>query len=211
VTLKGEVFYVSDILTVKDLQDRLQEESGIPAEEQGSVSFQGQILEPTAVLPEIGVSSGDQVNMIPQKMADHWRMMNDMRHGLVSLQTRMNLELGGFSAERLREFAIMANLYENLAKVPFMQEEMENFCQHLKNPEVAGRATDPERVESLRQIILNNPIMLKMLSETSPATNIALKDSELWLQHVIRAVKEWKTMNSYQLWQRLVEGRLFGV
>jgi len=168
VTLKGEVFYVSDVLTVKDLQSRLQEESGLTADEQGSVAYQGSVLEPTDSLVEVGVP------------------------------------------ERLREFQVMARLYEDLTKVPYMQEEMERMCQYLKDPEVAGQVTDPDRVESLRQIILNNPLMLKMLSESSPSTAVALQDTDLWLQHVLRAVEEWKAMDSYQLWQRLIEGRLFG-
>jgi hypothetical protein len=159
----------------------------------------------------VGVASGDQVNIIPQKMADHWRMMNDMGNGLLSLRNRItHQQFGSVSPERLQDFQIMANLYENLTKVPYMQEEMERFCQYLKDPEVACQATDPDRVEALRQIILNNPLLLKMLSESSPSTNIALRDSELWLRHVIRSVEEWKTMNSYQLWQRLIDGRLFG-
>ena len=210
VTLKGEVFYVSDVLTVKDLQSRLQEESGLTADEQGSVAFQGSVLEPSDSLADVGVTSGDQVNIIPQKMADHWRMMNKMGHGLLSLRNRIAQEVGSVSPERLRDFQVMARLFEDLTKVPYMQEEMERMCQYLKDPEVAGQVTDPDRVESLRQIILNNPLMLKMLSESSPSTNIALQDSDLWLKHVIRAVEEWKAMDSYQLWQRLIEGRLFG-
>lgn len=136
--------------------------------------------------------------------------MNDMGKGLLSLRDKMLQDHAFSSTDRLREFQVMTNLYQDLTKVPYMQEEMERFCQYLKDPEVADQATDPDRVESLRSIILNNPLLLKTLSESSPSTKIALHDSKLWLRHVTRAVEEWKTMDSYQLWQRLIEGRLFG-
>jgi hypothetical protein len=211
VTLKGDVFYLSEVSTVQDLQNRLQEESGLNAAEQGSVSFQGKVLNPTDQLTEVGLQSGDQVNMIPKKMADNWKMMNAMGEGLLSLRQRM---LSGgpqnVSSGEMKEFQVMMDLYQDLTKVPYMQDEMERFSQHLKNPMVAEQATDPDRVESLRQIILNNPLLLKTMTESSPSTKVALQDSDIWLQHVTASVEKWKTMDGYQLWERLIEGRLFG-
>lgn len=211
VTLRGDVFYVSEVLTVDDLQRRLELESGLSAVEQGSVTFQGKVLDPTDQLAEAGMRNGDQVNMVPKRMADNWKMMNNMGQGLLSLRQRMlNQGLQNVPPEQLTEFEIMMNLYQDLTKVPYMQEEMDRFSQHLKNPEIAEQATDPDRVESLRQIILNNPLLLKTLSESSLSTKVALQDPDVWLQHVTAAVEQWKTMDGYQLWQRLIEGRLFG-
>jgi hypothetical protein len=211
VTLKGEVFYVSEVSTVQDLQNRLEEESGLNATEQGSVTFQGKVLDPADKLAEAGLQSGDQVNIIPKRMADNWKMMNDMGEGLISLRQRMlSGGLQNVPAEEMKAFDVMMNLYRDLTKVPYMQEEMERFSQYLKNPTVAEQATDPDRVESLRQTILNNPTLLNMLSESSPATKVALQDSDIWLQHVTASVEKWKTMDGYELWQRLIDGRLFG-
>lgn len=213
VTLKGEVFYISDISTVKDLQSRLEDESGLTPEQQGCISFQGKVLESTDSLVDVGVINGNQINVIPQKMADHWKMMNNIGNGLVTLQEKIlhhhDESVETRRSELIQDFQVMVGLYEDLTtKMPYMQEEMERFCQLLKNPKIADHATDPDRVESLRRIMLNNPLLLSMLQETSPSTVVALQDPKLWLQHVTRAVEEWKTMESYQLWKRLMEGRL---
>lgn len=211
VTLRGEVFYVSDVSTTKELQDRLEEQSGWNATEQGNVTYQGKILEPMDNLAEVGIKSGDQVNLIPKRMADHWKMIQDMGEGLISLRNQIsNRGLHNSSTEQWKDLQVMTNLYRDLTKVPYMQDEMERFLEYLKNPDIADRATDPDRVESLRQIILNNPLLLKMLSESSPSTKVALQHPDIWLRHVSSAVEEWKTLDGYQLWQRLVEGRLFG-
>ncbi len=195
---------------MKELQDRLEDASGWNASEQGSVTFQGKILEPMDKLAEVGIKSGDQVNIIPKRMADHWKMMKNMGEGLLSLQNQMSRKgIHNVSPDQWKEFQVMTNLYRDLAKVPFIQEDMERFSQYLKNPEVANRATDPDRVESLRQIILNNPLLLKVLNESSPSTKVALQDTDIWLRHVSNAVAQWKTLDGYQLWQRLIEGRLF--
>ena len=201
---------MSEVATVNDLQKRLEEESGLNATEQGSVTFQGKVLDPADQLVEAGLRSGDQVNMVPKKMADHWKMINDMGQGLLSLRQKMLRDgLQRVSAVQMAEFQFLMNLYKDLTKVPYMQEEMEQLSEYLKHPAVVEQATDPDRVEDLRRIILNNPGLLKMLSESSASTKVALQDPDLWLQHIIASVEHWKTMDGYQLWQKIVEGRLF--
>ena len=159
---------------------------------------------------DVGIKSGDQVNMVPKRLADHWKMMNEMGKGLLSLHNELSSRgIENSSAEQWRDLQIMTNLYRDLTKVPYMQEEMERFSQYLKNPDVVEKVTDPDRVETLRQIILNNPLLLATLSESSIATKVALQDPDLWQQHVEKSVDQWKTLDGYQLWQRIVEGRLF--
>lgn len=210
VTLRGEVYYVSNVSTIQELQDRLQAESGWDPTEQGSVTFQGRVLEPMDSLFDVGINSGDQVNIVPKRIADHWKMMNDMGNGLLSLHQELSSRgLQNSSPEQWRDLQVMTNLYRDLTKVPYMQEEIDRFSQYLKNPQVVDTVTDPDRVETLRQIILNNPLLLKTLSESSVPTKVALQDPDLWYQHVQSSVAQWKTLDGYQLWQRIVEGRLF--
>ena len=204
VTLKGEVYYVSDVSTAQELQHQLEVESGWNRTEQGAVTYQGKVLNPEDRLIDAGIHSGDQVNIIPKQMADHWTMMGEMGNGLLSLREKL-LQNGiqSVTPEQLEELQIMTHLYHDLTtKMPFLQEEMETFSQFLKNPEVADRATDPDRVESLRQIILNNPLLLSMVSTDSPSTKAALQDGDLWLEHVTASVDKWKTLTGYELWQR---------
>ena len=84
MTLKGEVFYVSQVTTVGELQERLEEESGLDPVEQGAVTFQGKVLEPTDSLSEAGLKDGDQINVIPEEMANQWKLMKEMGDGLIS-------------------------------------------------------------------------------------------------------------------------------
>ena len=136
--------------------------------------------------------------------------MHDMGNGLLSLHKELSSRgVSNSSPEQWRDLQVMTDLYRDLTKLPYMQEEMERFCLYLKNPQVAERVTDPDRVETLRQIILNNPLLLKTLGESSVTTKVALQHPHLWYQHVQRSVAQWKALDGYQLWQRLVEGRLF--
>jgi hypothetical protein len=209
VTLKGEVFYVSRVTTVGELQERLLEESGLDASEQGSVTFQGKVLESTDSLSKAGMKDGDQINMVPKRMADHWKMMQSMGNGLLSLRQRMDISSSVTTLEEKRELDVMTKLFEDLMKIPYMQQEMEGFSQHLKNPLTFERATDPVRVESLRQIILNNPLLRKNMMESKTSSD-ALLDPDAWFRFVQAAVEKWRAMDGYQLWQRLMDGKLFG-
>jgi hypothetical protein len=209
VTLKGEVFYVSQVTTVGELQERLLEESGLDASEQGSVTFQGKVLESTDSLSKAGMKDGDQINMVPKRMADHWKMMQNMGTGLLSLRQRMDSSSTVTTLEERKDLDVMTKLFEDLMKVPYMQEEMERFSQHLKNPLTFEHGTDPERVESLRQIILNNPLLTKSIAE-SKASSDALLDPDAWFRYVQAAMEKWRAMDGYQLWQRLIDGKLFG-
>jgi hypothetical protein len=201
VTLRGEVFYVSEVTTVAELQERLAEESGLDESQQGRVTFQGRVLEPTDTLSQAGVSDGAQVNMVPKVMADHWKMVKDMAEGLATLKQKVGNDA--------HEIEVLSDLLSDLTiKAPFLMEAMERFSKNLKHPQALDRANDPERIESLRQVILNNP-MLMTYSRQTPGMEDALSDPDAWFRNVQAAIRRWQTMTGYQLWQALVDGRLF--
>jgi hypothetical protein len=210
VTLKGEVLYVSQVTTVEELQERLQEELGLDPLEQGRVTFRGKVLESTDCLSEAGMEDGDQINIIPTMMANQWKLMTDMGGGLLTLIERVQGKgKDNVTSEERKDMEVMTKLYDDLTKVPYMQDEMERFSEHLRSPATMERATDPERIESLRHVILHNPMLLKYVTE-SKASQEALQDPDAWFRYVQDSVQQWQTMDGYELWQKLNDGNLFG-
>mmetsp|Transcript_46226 Transcript_46226/g.46908 ORF Transcript_46226/g.46908 Transcript_46226/m.46908 type:complete len:336 (+) Transcript_46226:3-1010(+) len=71
VTLKGKKYQIDDVTTVAELQERLEEQSGISPSKQGKILHQGKRLSVTSTggghLSEAGVSAGDQLNCVPAK------------------------------------------------------------------------------------------------------------------------------------------------
>jgi len=71
VTLKGKKYQIDDVTTVSELQERLEEQSGIAPSKQGKILHNGKRLstnpnsEPS--LSEAGVEQGDQLNCVPSK------------------------------------------------------------------------------------------------------------------------------------------------
>jgi len=72
VTLKGKKYQIDDVTTVAELQERLEEQSGISPSKQGKILHQGKRLNSASSstvlhLSEAGVSEGDQLNCVPAK------------------------------------------------------------------------------------------------------------------------------------------------
>jgi hypothetical protein len=208
VTLKGDVFYVSNVRTADELQKRLQAESGMEPIEQGQVTFQGKVLDPSDSLSEAGMRDGDQANIVPKSMATHWKIIKEMGDGLLSLKQNTRSKTHA-SAEELQELAVMEQLFEDMTKLPYMQDQMEIFATHLRDPATLARAAEFERTESLRQIILNNPLLIEYIKQSSMGIEL-LHDPNSWYQHVQTCVKRWATMDGYKLWQTLLNNDLFG-
>lgn len=210
VTLRGQVYHVHQVSTVRELQEQLEEESGLDVYEQGRVTFQGKVLPHEATsLVDFGLKDGDQINMVPQQMADQWAMMRDFGNGLISLRNKVHLQGPFATPEEHQQVQIMSNLYEDLIKTPFIPEDMERFSRAIQDPVAVERSKDPEWIESMRQVILNNPLLLKHMTESSRSKQ-ALQSREEWYQYIVDSIDSWGTMTSYELWKRLSEGRLFG-
>jgi len=209
VTILGHVYHLHDITTLADLHDRLWDESGLSREDQGTASLQGRLLEDESTCLSDCMEDGDQINMIPQPIADRFKLMHDMGHGLASLQNRIHLQGPFADPTEASDLHVMTDLYHNLSKMPFFQEELERFLNMLQHPDTIQRAKDPDKIESLRQVLLNNPMFLDYLQKT-PKAYQAVQDEQSWYQYMCDTMEEWKTLSVYDLWQRLIEGRLFG-
>eukprot|EP00535_Pseudo-nitzschia_heimii_P010941 CAMPEP_0197196280 /NCGR_PEP_ID=MMETSP1423-20130617/32269_1 /TAXON_ID=476441 /ORGANISM="Pseudo-nitzschia heimii, Strain UNC1101" /LENGTH=311 /DNA_ID=CAMNT_0042650065 /DNA_START=45 /DNA_END=981 /DNA_ORIENTATION=- len=68
VTLKGKKYRIDDVTTVSELQQRLEEQSGIVPSKQGKILHNGKRISTDAdSLSEAGVSEGDQLSCVPSK------------------------------------------------------------------------------------------------------------------------------------------------
>jgi Ubiquitin family len=69
VSLKGKKYEIQDVATVEELQERLEEASGVAPSKQGRILFQGKTLakanDGKSSLVEAGVKSGDVLNCVP--------------------------------------------------------------------------------------------------------------------------------------------------
>ncbi|KAG7337766.1 ubiquitin family protein [Nitzschia inconspicua] len=68
VTLKGKKYDIENVTTLKDLQERIHEASGIAPSQQGRILFQGKSLQKggaESLLQEAGVSDGAVLNCVP--------------------------------------------------------------------------------------------------------------------------------------------------
>mmetsp|Transcript_9099 Transcript_9099/g.26025 ORF Transcript_9099/g.26025 Transcript_9099/m.26025 type:complete len:254 (+) Transcript_9099:116-877(+) len=216
VTLKGAVLYLSDVTTVEELQQRLFEETGLDEDEQGSATYQGTILDKNACLSECGICDGGQVNMIPKPMAKHWKLVKEMEKGLTKLRTKAAFSTNMSTMQRdQEEIKVLEQLLADIAmKAPMVQESLDRFVQLLQSPDGIERAKNPERIEGLRQVIINNPMLLKYVLRTAsvnPGMTMqeTVQDSNAWFLHVCKAVDRWATLSGNEVWQNLVTGRLF--
>mmetsp|Transcript_2896 Transcript_2896/g.7981 ORF Transcript_2896/g.7981 Transcript_2896/m.7981 type:complete len:260 (-) Transcript_2896:736-1515(-) len=216
VTMRGAVLYISDVTTVKELQERIHEETGLTHDEQGTAIYQGTILEQSDCLSDRGITDGAQVNMIPKPMANHFRMLKDMEKGLKKLKMKLAFSTDTHTMQRdQNEIQAMEKLLADLAlKVPMLQENLNKFVGLLKHPDGVERAKDPDRIEGLRQVIINNPMLMKYALQTEPcipgfSMMDTLLDPNAWYQQATRAVDRWSTMSGFDLWESLVGGTLF--
>jgi hypothetical protein len=199
------------VSTIKDLQLKLEKESGLDLSEQGRVTFQGHVLPEDAAtsLSDFGLKDGDQINMVPRPMAEHWIMMRNMGRGLISLRNRVYLQGPFASPEELQQVQILTDFWEGLVKTPFVPEEMERFSLALQDPAVMERSKDPEWIESMRQVILNNPLLLRQMAEC-PKAKQAIQNQKDWYVYIVDSIESWRKMTPYALWKRFSEGRIFG-
>ena len=68
VSLKGKKYEIEDVTTVEELQERLEEASGISPSKQGRILFQGKTItsnDGKTSLVDAGVKTGDVLNCVP--------------------------------------------------------------------------------------------------------------------------------------------------
>eukprot|EP00550_Attheya_septentrionalis_P010473 CAMPEP_0198302914 /NCGR_PEP_ID=MMETSP1449-20131203/56616_1 /TAXON_ID=420275 /ORGANISM="Attheya septentrionalis, Strain CCMP2084" /LENGTH=329 /DNA_ID=CAMNT_0044005393 /DNA_START=222 /DNA_END=1211 /DNA_ORIENTATION=+ len=68
VTLRGKKYSISNVSTVEEARQKVEEQSGVSLQKQ-TVLFGGSKLKSTDVLDEVGVSNGAVLNLVPKKKA----------------------------------------------------------------------------------------------------------------------------------------------
>lgn len=63
VTLRGQRYDIDQVTTVRDLQEKLEQQSGIQAKQQGRIIFGGKSLAPDTVLEEAGVPNDGSASL----------------------------------------------------------------------------------------------------------------------------------------------------
>jgi len=230
VTLKGKKYDIHDVTTVSELQERLQEASGIPPAQQGRILFQGKRLAastPTATLSDAGVKEGDQLNCVPGSTKKKSSTSPATPATTASTSTAASVSSSPDSSaikEMLQNAGVDTNAMEEMVnqmmgggggfgdsssaspqQPPSLQESMELMSSMMKSPIFSEYMNDPERLEESRQMILNNP-MLKSMMASMPGMEELLQDPEAWRQAMQAAAQMYSQMDQDDLLKAMTEG-----
>lgn len=63
VTLRGKRYDIDEVTTVRDLQEKLEEQSGVNPKQQGRIIFGGKSLAPDTILEEAGVPNDGSASL----------------------------------------------------------------------------------------------------------------------------------------------------
>lgn len=221
VTLRGKKYDISDVTTVKDLQSRIKDESGLGSEQQGKLLFGGKRLQPSDVLADVGVENGAQLNMVPsstktkpKKSTSAASASSGSSSGgsasasggadpdaAVKNQMQDWMKQAGLDGNQLDD--VMKSLGGDGEKMPSMEESMEMMGEMMNSPIFQEFMNDPEKLEQARQMILNNP-MLKSMMEGMPGMGDLLNDPDGWREAMQAAANLYQSMDNNALMQAMM-------
>ena len=235
VTLKGKKYDINDVTTVGELQERLEEASGVSPKQQGRILFQGKKI-PSAVeslLSDAGVSDGDQLNCVPSTGSTKKKSTSTTRKKTTtpttttsSTTTTPTTKTNGAattdplsSAKNVLQNAgldtgAVDDMIKNMMgsgdgggdmKPPSLEDSMDMMTSMMKSPMFTELLNDPEKLEQSRQMILNNP-MLKQMMISMPGMEELLNDSEAWKQAMQAAAQMYSQMDPDDLKQAMMQG-----
>jgi hypothetical protein len=209
VTLRGKKYELEDITTVSELQERLSEASGVEPSQQGRVLFNGKRLDSNDCLSEVGVSDGDQLNVVPGKAKSKSKSASTANAAGAEEDSNNNvmkdmLEKSGLDPSQLDD--LMKNMGGN---APSLQESMEMMSGMMNSPIFQEYMNDPERLEQSRQMILQNP-MLKGMMGSMPGMEEILNSPEMWREAMQAAANMYKNMDKDDLMKAMMGGAQAG-
>mmetsp|Transcript_19207 Transcript_19207/g.55770 ORF Transcript_19207/g.55770 Transcript_19207/m.55770 type:complete len:264 (+) Transcript_19207:149-940(+) len=207
VTLRGKKYDLEDVTTVSELQERLSEASGVEPSKQGRVLFNGKRLDSSECLSDVGVSEGDQLNVVPGKSKSKSKSSTagaatpKVESGDDMKET---LEKAGVDTTKLDE--LMKNMGGSAdGEAPNLQESMEMMSGMMNSPIFQEYMNDPERLEQSRQMILQNP-MLKSMMGSMPGMEEILNSPEAWREAMQAAAAMYQNMDQNELMQAMMGG-----
>lgn len=206
VTLRGKKYDLEDVTTVSELQERLSEASGVEPAQQGRVLFNGKRLDSDDCLSEVGVSDGDQLNVVPGKAKSKSKSANASPSEDSSASNAMKemLAKSGIDTSKLDD--LMNSMGgPSGGEAPSLQESMEMMSGMMNSPIFQEYMNDPERLEQSRQMILQNP-MLKGMMGSMPGMEEILNSPEMWREAMQTAASMYKNMDKDDLMQAMMGG-----
>lgn len=200
VTLKGKKYQIDDVTTISELQERLEEQSGIAPSKQGKILHNGKRLNgDNASLSEAGVSEGDQLNCVPSKKSASKKKS--------SSTTSSKPKAEPAAAAAASPDGGMEDLQEMVSKMmsggmggagaggmPDMAESMKMMKELTNSPLFSEYMNSPEKLEESRQAILANPMMKAMMS-SMPGMSEMLEDKEGFAQMMQAAAGIMQSMD----------------
>lgn len=209
VTLKGKKYRIDDVTTVSELQQRLEEQSGIVPSKQGKILHNGKRLSTDAdSLSEAGVSEGDQLSCVPSKKSSSSSKKKSSSTTTAAASAAAADAAGASDpmADMMKGLTGAGGLDEMVQKMlsggmgggpggmPDMKESMK-MMKDLTNSQVfEDYMNDPEKLEESRQMILSNPMMKSMMA-SMPGMSDLLEDKDAWAQTMIAAAGIMKQMD----------------
>lgn len=218
VTLRGKKYDLENVETVKELQDRLSEESGVDPTKQGRVLFNGKRLTPEETLSQAGVKSGDQLNVVPKSKSKS-SGSNSGKKSTTTASSSSSTTAAASSSSSEASTSGMDSLFKGLGTegldemmknmggegAPSMQESMEMMSSMMNSPIFKEYMSDPEKLEESRQMILNNP-MLKSMMAGMPGMEELLNSPDAWREAMQAAAAMYQNMDQNDLMQAMMGG-----
>lgn len=216
VTLKGKKYQIDDVTTVSELQQRLEEQSGIVPSKQGKILHNGKRLSAGAdaeSLSEAGVAEGDQLNCVPSKKSSSSSSSTKKKTTTTpaAAAAAPAADAGAGSsdpmADMMKGLTGAGGLDEMVQKMmaggmgggggggmPDMAESLKQMKELTNSPMFDEYMNDPEKLEESRQMILSNPMMKSMMS-SMPGMSDLLNDKDAWAQTMMAAAGIMKQMD----------------
>jgi len=198
VTLKGKKYQIDDVTTVSELQERLEEQSGIAPSKQGKILHNGKRLTgDDESLSEAGVSEGDQLNCVPSKKSTSSKKKSSSSSTTTTKASPAASETsadGGMGDLQDMVSKMMAGGMGGAGGMPDMAESMKMMKELTNSPLFSEYMNSPEKLEESRQAILSNPMMKAMMS-SMPGMSEMLEDKEGFAQMMQAAAGIMQSMD----------------
>ena len=192
--------------TVSELQERLEEQSGIAPSKQGKILHNGKRLSAGAdasSLSEAGVSEGDQLNCVPSKKSSSSskKKASAATATATSAAAPAAADSAGDAMGDLNEMVskMMGGMGGGMGggadgEMPDMAESMKMMKELTNSPLFAEYMNNPDKLEESRQAILDNPMMKSMMA-SMPGMSDLLADKDAWAQTMQAAAGIMQSMD----------------
>lgn len=215
VTLRGKKYSVPNVSTVSEIQQSVEDLSGLAASKQG-VLFGGQKLKPTDVLEDVGIEDGSVINIVPSTKKKSKKSTSNVSNASTGATTTNSAVVDNSGSGQSESSGSTNNIMNDLLKAagidtdkmqdmlkglpgagdgpPDMMKSMEMMQQMMSSPLFKDFMNNPERLEQARQMILQNPMMKSMMGSL-PGFEEIINDREKWRETMVAAAQMYENMS----------------